>query len=64
MKCESCDSIYINGGFCHETGCPDAWKETSRDCFVCGFEFVPSAKIQMVCDDCTAEEEDYAGSIV
>lgn len=23
MKCNQCDSMYINGLFCHETGCPN-----------------------------------------
>lgn len=26
MRCNQCDSLYINGIFCHETGCPNANK--------------------------------------
>ena len=26
MRCNQCDSCYINGVFCHETGCPNTGK--------------------------------------
>ncbi len=25
--CDGCDPCMINGIFCHETGCPDAWRD-------------------------------------
>ncbi len=27
MKCDQCDSCYINGVFCHEHGCPNIKRE-------------------------------------
>ena len=30
--CESCQAVMINGVYCHETGCPDAWKNTTFNC--------------------------------
>lgn len=40
MKCNQCDSVYINGVFCHEAGCPnqhkvynaedDVWQESNE----------------------------------
>lgn len=44
MKCESCDSVTINGVFCHEAGCPDAWKNHKYSCKWCGTEFTPESK--------------------
>ena len=26
-KCDQCDSLRINGVYCHETGCPNSGKE-------------------------------------
>lgn len=26
MRCNQCESLYINGVFCHETGCPNTHK--------------------------------------
>jgi hypothetical protein len=52
MKCESCEVLYINGVKCHEHGCPDAWKDHSKACFECGFDFQPETQYQRVCADC------------
>lgn len=30
-KCNQCDSVYINGVFCHETGCPNRDKIYDKD---------------------------------
>ncbi len=47
IKCNQCNSAYINGIFCHETGCPntnsryDAEDEVwipVYECRECGFE--------------------------
>ena len=47
MKCDQCDSVYINGLFCHERGCPNSDKtwvaEEERwvrfiECSECGEE--------------------------
>lgn len=31
MRCNQCDSAYINGVFCHETGCPNSKKVYNQD---------------------------------
>lgn len=61
MKCDQCDSAYINGVFCHEHGCPNAnkvWDKESEmwvsvyECSECG-EMIPegeSCPCQELCD--------------
>ena len=57
--CDSCEVLTINGVKCHETGCPDAWKEYEVECKWCGTKFKPETKGQ----DCCSEEcvEAYHG---
>lgn len=31
MKCDQCDSVYINSLFCHERGCPNTFKDFDLD---------------------------------
>lgn len=51
--CVSCVTVRINGVLCHEHGCPDAWKNTIRECNWCGAEFIPEEKNQFSCSpDC------------
>lgn len=58
MRCESCQVLYVNGVRCHETGCPDAWKDEVRECKECGGEFEPSASRQQTCsEECVAAYE-------
>lgn len=52
MLCNSCDATYINGVLCHEHGCPDAWRNRSRECSECGCDFTPEDRYQTVCNDC------------
>ena len=47
--CDSCNALTINGVYCHERGCPDAWKDYKRTCKWCGSEFLPEYKIQEYC---------------
>jgi hypothetical protein len=43
----------INGVYCHEIGCPDAWKDYKQECKWCGQEFIPEKKYQICCSsDC------------
>jgi hypothetical protein len=49
--CQSCEVLNINGLNCHETGCPDAWKDYKRKCKWCGQEFKPEEKYQDYCDN-------------
>lgn len=51
--CDSCEVIYINGHKCHETGCPEAWKDYDRECTWCGNKFKPETCYQKCCSpDC------------
>ena len=56
-NCQSCEALMINGVYCHETGCPDSWKDYRVDCFDCGFDFVPKVKGYYLCPDCAYEAE-------
>lgn len=50
MNCQSCEALMINGVYCHETGCPDAWRDEVRKCKWCGSEFNPENPEQRWCD--------------
>jgi len=41
----------INGVLCHETGCPDAWKDKKHECRECGSAFEPENRYQEFCGD-------------
>jgi len=49
--CKSCEVLNINGINCHETDCPEAWKESIRECKQCGREFSPKDEYQECCSD-------------
>lgn len=49
IGCHSCELIRINGIVCHETGCPDAWKDYTRECKWCGTKFKPEERHQECC---------------
>ena len=52
-KCESCDSATVNGVFVHEQGCPDMWRNETRECKWCGQKFKPLDKDLYFCgSDC------------
>lgn len=55
--CKSCAALTINGVYCHERGCPDAWRDYPVDCRICGFEFRPENQAGRVCADCAADAE-------
>lgn len=50
--CDSCVPAMVNGTLCHEHGCPDAWRDSVRECFECGCDFRPENRYQAVCKDC------------
>ena len=54
-RCHSCEVSYINGVRCHETGCPEAWKEKKHNCAWCGQDFTPEEKTQILCSEECAE---------
>jgi hypothetical protein len=61
MKCDQCDMVAIQGIPCHETGCPNAWKDQKRTCVECGIQFPPTRYYQTVCNDClkTSVDESF-----
>ena len=50
--CDGCSPNVIQGVFCHETGCPEAWRDQQNECFECGCLFYPGSRWQGTCDDC------------
>ncbi len=51
--CYQCEILNINSVNCHETGCPDAWKDEIKECKWCPTEFAPESQHQQFCcDDC------------
>lgn len=55
VTCSSCQIVVINGHVCHELGCPEAWKDETRECRWCGSSFKPASKGQgFCCNDCHA----------
>lgn len=55
LICHSCQLLRINGIVCHETGCPDAWRDNRPECKWCGSTFVPDDRYQILCSDDCAE---------
>ena len=53
--CDSCEALTINGILCHETGCPDAWRDKPKACFQCGFDFHPETRHASICEDCRCD---------
>lgn len=52
-SCDACTPLVINGMLCHERGCPDAWKDETRECKWCGAKFTPDSKYHDTCSlDC------------
>jgi hypothetical protein len=53
--CDRCQMLMINGIPCHETGCPEAWRDQERICQWCGQPFTPDSPRQRECsDECAA----------
>jgi hypothetical protein len=60
IRCDSCAAVAINGHFCHETGCPDAWQGEPHYCQECGCLFTPEYRRQTTCVDC--QEDVFMGT--
>ena len=56
-SCNGCAPATINGVFCHELGCPDAWRDYTKECGECGCDFMPEDRYQTVCNDCVHASE-------
>ena len=52
--CTACQELRINGIRCHETGCPEAWKDYKVKCKWCGTLFQPEERHQKFCCECCA----------
>lgn len=50
-QCTSCKAM-MN---CHESGCPEAWRDEVRECGWCGTEFKPEERHQLFCDESCGE---------
>jgi len=55
--CDGCSPAMVNGTLCHETGCPESWRDYARECFECGCDFVPESRYQRNCVDCHYGED-------
>ena len=53
--CRSCEVLMINGLYCHESGCPDAWRDNTVECAWCGADFIPEERGQKCCSEDCAE---------
>jgi len=49
--CDGCSPSIINGVLCHETGCPDSWRDDSNSCEWCGQSFFAQERGQEFCDE-------------
>lgn len=61
VRCDQCQLAVINGVVCHETGCPNSWRDETRSCKWCGQSFKPEERHQTCCCPCCATT--YAGGI-
>ena len=50
--CDGCNPSMIQGVLCHELGCPDAWRDTRKECRECGCDFYRTDRWQAQCQDC------------
>ena len=55
--CNSCEQVRINGIVCHETGCPDSWKDRTHECKCCDKTFKPKYQGQKLCMKKSCHEE-------
>ena len=54
--CNSCEAVMINRVLCHEIGCPDRWRDCSKECKWCEQVFKPEEKYQEFCStDCAGD---------
>ena len=53
-SCSSCQMLRVNVLPCHESGCPDSWIDTTRECRNCECNSVPESQWQHSCDDACA----------
>ena len=54
--CDGCAPAMIQGVLCHETGCPDAWRDYTKKCRECGCKFLRTDRWQVECEDCIFDD--------
>lgn len=54
--CDGCKPSMINGVLCHETSCPEAWRDYAVECFECGCDFYRENRFDRTCPDCVNRE--------
>jgi hypothetical protein len=59
IRCSDCQLARINRTYCHETGCPEAWRDTPKPCGFCGGDFIPEFRTQFLCADCAAIQAEW-----
>lgn len=57
--CDGCSPSMINGTLCHESGCPDAWRDYQVECSECGCDFYPETRHQNVCGGCIEDADNH-----
>ena len=58
-QCNACEAKMIQGVYCHELGCPEAFRDHGRECKWCGAMFKPDESRPVCCsEDCY---ESYCG---
>lgn len=60
--CDGCSPARINGVLCHETGCPQAWRDQPKECYECGCDVYSPGRLatSVICEDCQQiANEDY-----
>lgn len=57
--CDGCSPCMINGVLCHESGCPDAFRDVPVECWECGCECFRESAIQThtLCEDCNGAND-------
>ena len=61
--CDGCSPSMINGRLVHESGCPDAWRDTPCECRECGGEFFDrNATLCPGCSDSQSERRWESGN--
>ena len=49
--CNGCSPSMVNGHLCHETSCPDSWRDNAMECKECGGDFMPQERGQSFCSE-------------
>ncbi len=55
--CDQCEAVSINGMACHESGCPNTWRNP-RKCTACGDMFTPAQRHNKWCLDCSMTDDE------